>query len=215
MFQIHNNNSMTIKLAPFDTLIFDFGGVIFDIDPDRSAKAFANLIGPAKLNEIEATGLLWEYEKGNIDTPTFYTSFCSQAGADIPFEVFNRAWCAMLVGYQRKRIEYLRWLQKSHRLIMLSNTNQMHYNHFSGKLQTEYGVTFQQLFHHVYLSYQMRLIKPDTAIYRKVLVEQNLMPEKTLFIEDSRANADAAKTLGIETLVIPRNGSFYTFFDAE
>jgi putative hydrolase of the HAD superfamily len=58
----------------------------------------------------------------------------------------------------------------------------------------------------------MGLIKPDIEIFRQVLIEQQLDPEKTLFIEDTRENADAATSLGIETLVIPRNGNFYDYF---
>lgn len=204
---------MLVNLSNYNTIIFDFGGVIFDIDPGRTELALSRLANNTALQQFKKSTAPDMFEMGKITATEFYNKFCQITQTQVGYNVFIRAWNAMLIDYKPKRIERLRLLAKTHKLIMLSNTNELHYAHFSEKLQSMYSVTFEQLFSSVYLSYKMGLLKPQRQIFATVLVEQNLMPEKTLFIEDTRENADAAKKLGIDTLVIPRNGNFYDYFD--
>jgi HAD superfamily hydrolase (TIGR01509 family) len=204
-----------VNLNQFDTIIFDFGGVIFDIDPERTKSAFMKLYGKEKFNQVMESGLLWEFEKGEFTKEQLFEKIETITGISIDEEIFLRAWNAMLVDYKPKRIERIRLLAKSHKLLLLSNTNELHYEFFSNKLMHEYGVAFTDLFSKVYLSHEMGLIKPNLEIFKQVLIEQNLNPEKTLFIEDTKENAEAASKVGIETLLIPRNGNFYNYFILE
>jgi FMN phosphatase YigB (HAD superfamily) len=203
---------MQVNLTHYDALIFDFGGVILDIDPDRTWNAFAKYATRESIQQVIGSGLLQEFEKGFFSHQKLRQKINELLGTQIAEEPFNRAWNSMLVDYKPKRIERIQWLKKTHRLFLLSNTNVLHFNFFKAKLIKEYGISFNDLFHHTYVSHEMGLIKPDAQIFRQVLIEQNLNPEKTLFIEDTRENADAAAKLGIQTLVIPRNGNFYDYF---
>jgi len=203
---------MKVDLTQFDTIIFDLGGVILDINPERTRKAFLKLVSIEKVDEVFANKILVDFEKGLITQTELRRGIEKITSVKIDEVVFNRAFTAMLIGYMPKRIERIQLLRKSHKLFMLSNTNEIHYSFFSNKLKKEYGISFSNLFQHVYLSHKMGLLKPDLEIYKRVLIEQNLNPEKTLFIEDTKENADAAKKVGIETLVIPRNGNFYDYF---
>jgi putative hydrolase of the HAD superfamily len=49
-------------------------------------------------------------------------------------------------------------------------------------------------------SYQLRMAKPDPAIYRRVLEQLGTQPEETLFIDDKLVNIEAARGLGIRAL---------------
>lgn len=203
---------MNIDLSEFDTIIFDFGGVILDIDPQRTINSFLSLAKNSSLDSVYESGIIDEFEKGQISAEILRSKLGKLLDINITNEVFDRAWCAILMDFKRKRIERIQWLKNTHQLILLSNTNEIHFNHFSAKLKDEYGLLFSDLFSSVYLSYEMGLLKPDKEIFRQVLIKENLNPEKTLFIEDTVENAEAAKQLGIETLIIPRNGSFYDYF---
>jgi putative hydrolase of the HAD superfamily len=46
-------------------------------------------------------------------------------------------------------------------------------------------------------SYQLKMAKPDPAIYRHVLKELGTRPEETLFIDDRPVNIDTANAMGI------------------
>jgi len=56
--------------------------------------------------------------------------------------------------------------------------------------------TFFKLFNGLVLSYQENLIKPEPAIYELVCQRFGLVPARTIFIDDSLANVQAARALG-------------------
>ncbi len=203
---------MKIDLTKYDTLIFDFGGVILDINPDKTWNAFEKLISQKQIQQIRDSGLLESFEKGALESSELLAQINTRINTNLDFDLFLAAWNAMLLDYKPDRMEIIKQLKQTHRLFLLSNTNRLHYNFFSTKLKSEFGIGFSDLFEKTYVSHEMGLIKPDLEIYKKVLQEQKLIPERTLFIEDTQVNADAAQELGISTLVIPRNGSFYDYF---
>lgn len=203
---------MMVQLSNFDTIIFDFGGVILDIDPDLSRRRFAKMLGVEKALKLETEQLPQLYESGRINRTEFIARINQIAGIHITEDEIISAWNAMLLNYKPTRIEWIKHLHKTHRLLLLSNTNDAHFEYFHNKLITEYGVTFYHLFDHVYLSHEMGLLKPSHEIFNTVIAEQQLNPQRTLFIEDTARNVAAAQEVGLQTLLIPRNGEFYKFF---
>lgn len=201
-----------VNLSDFDTIIFDFGGVILDINPNLTRAAFAKLYGAEMASTLEAS-LMQSYEKGELSTAEFIDAIGKMTGKACPANEIMDAWCAMLLNYKDARIEWIKRLRKTHKLLMLSNTNDSHFEYFHSKLQREFGVTFYDLFDHVYLSHVMHLLKPSHEIFQAVIDEQKLDPSRTLFIEDTEKNAVSAQEVGLKTLVIPRNGNFYEFFE--
>lgn len=201
-----------IKLSDYDTIIFDFGGVILDINPDLSRHKFAVMLGVENARRLEEEQVPQLYESGRMTRGEFIAKINQIGGTNYSEEEILNAWNAMLLAYQKPRIEWIKRLRNTHKLLMLSNTNESHFEYFHNKLIAEYGVTFYQLFDHVYLSHEMGLLKPSLEIFQKVIDEQQLNPLRTLFIEDTQRNADAARQVGLQTLLIPRNGNFYEFF---
>ncbi len=201
-----------VRLSDFDTIIFDFGGVILDIDPDLSRRRFAEMLGIKNARKLEAEQLPQLYEKGLISRAEFVSRINQIAGTQLFADEILAAWNAMLLNYKPARIEWIKRLHTTHRLLLLSNTNDSHFEYFHNKLIAEYGVTFYQLFDHVYLSHEMGMLKPSHEIYETVIAEQQLNLQRTLFIEDTARNVEGAQEVGLQTLLIPRNGEFYEFF---
>ena len=201
-----------VRLSDFDTIIFDFGGVILDIDPDLSRRRFAEMLGIENARKLEAEQLPQLYEKGLISRAEFVSRINQIAGTQLSADEILSAWNAMLLNYKPARIEWIKRLHTTHRLLLLSNTNDSHFEFFHNKLIAEYGVTFYQLFDHVYLSHEMGMLKPSHEIYETVIAEQQLNLQRTLFIEDTARNVAGAQEVGLQTLLIPRNGEFYEFF---
>lgn len=56
-----------------------------------------------------------------------------------------------------------------------------------------------EIFDHIYYSWQTGLVKPDPRCFQKVLEENNLQPEECLYFDDSQANVDSATNLGIKS----------------
>ena len=55
------------------------------------------------------------------------------------------------------------------------------------------------------VSSDVKMIKPNPAIYEYILKTYNLNPEESIFIDDVEANVEAAKAAGINGFVFQNN----------
>ena len=87
----------------------------------------------------------------------------------------------------------------------MSNTNEIHYDLYVRDLQLRFGYNeFDELFNKSYFSFAEHLEKPDPRFFELILDHEHLLPEETLFIDDTAANIKVAKSLGINTYHISR-----------
>jgi len=56
-------------------------------------------------------------------------------------------------------------------------------------------------FEHVYLSHIVGIRKPDPLIFKHVLTELKAKADETIFIDDTVENVEAAKKIGIHTIL--------------
>ena len=54
-------------------------------------------------------------------------------------------------------------------------------------------------FNKIYFSYETKVRKPDEAVFNLILKQNNLKPNKTLFVDDTLEHIEVAKGLGINT----------------
>ena len=48
----------------------------------------------------------------------------------------------------------------------------------------------------------MGLNKPDPEIFQRVIEENNLNPQETLFLDDCQANLSGAEIVGLKTMLV-------------
>jgi putative hydrolase of the HAD superfamily len=85
---------------------------------------------------------------------------------------------------------------------VLSNTNPFIQSWARSPEFTSKGKALDNYFDMLFLSYRMGASKPGEEIYRKMLLEGNMNPQETLFIDDSAKNIEAARKVGINTLKV-------------
>ena len=90
-------------------------------------------------------------------------------------------------------------LRKKYVVYLLSNTNEIHWQWSCLHAFRYKAFRAEDFFEHIYLSYEMKMAKPDADIFQKVLDETGILPNETLFIDDSEANCRTAEALGIST----------------
>lgn len=187
----------------FDALIFDLGGVILNIDPQRTSEAFR------KLGLDDALGnygysyhhrMFYELERGNSSPETFRNHVRELLGKALDDVTIDSAWNAMILDIPADRIEYIYSLKKTYRIFLLSNTNEIHRRLFCHNFELNFGYALSGLFEKCYYSHQMGMRKPDPEIFKQLLTEQKLSPGKCLFIDDSAENIDSAERVGISGL---------------
>ena len=191
--------------ASLKNLIFDFGGVICDLDIQRTIEKFKEFGLPREEFRGDQTEqdrqfemLVESYETGATTSPQFRESIRKHYLSAPTDTVIDFAWNALLAGIPEPRIRLLEELRKSYRIFLLSNSNEIHYNSFRDDLQKQYGYTnFDELFEKAYFSYNLHLRKPDPKIFKLVLAENNLTPNETLFIDDTLMHIESAARSGI------------------
>lgn len=178
------------------TIIFDFGDIFINLDKPATLRELKkNEINDLSENILNRN---LEYEKGLITSTEFLKYYTAEYDHLSEKEIIN-SWNAILVDFPEYRFEFIKNLsaEKKFKLILLSNTNEIHIQWVKGNVP--FFEEFKNCFDAFYLSHEINYRKPDTEIYNFVLDQHQLKPEETLFIDDTKENTDAAEKLGIHT----------------
>lgn len=194
------DNSMDKKIR---NLIFDFGGVLVDLDKQQTVKSFAELGIDVQehIRDYVQGGPFALFESGAATPQDFLNILRQMSSAEEKptDEQIAEAWNRMLVRIPERRLQALKQLREHYRIFLLSNTNLIHWDYSVRHLFTVQGCRAEDYFDHIYLSYDLKLLKPGKEIFQEVLRRERLEASETLFIDDSSANCAAASALGIQT----------------
>lgn len=181
----------------YNTIIFDFGGVLYNIDYHATTRALAKLSTKPDLfdsmPQMKILDLPCEFEKGNISTGEFRDFLRTEYAIQGTDEMIDRAWNAMLLGIKPESYDFINSLRSKYKLALLSNTNTIHYNYFISECKELLG-----LFDSVILSYNTGMRKPDKEIYDYTLEIINAKATESLFIDDAEVNLKGAEKAGLD-----------------
>ena len=204
-----------MKRKGIKNLIVDFGGVLIDLDRQRCLENFRKL----GLPDVEHTLDLYhqqdffqQYEKGLISSADFRNVIREKIGKDIDDARIDAAWNSFLVSIPTYKLDLLLALRKDYVVYLLSNTNEIHW-----KWSCEHAFPYktfrvEDYFEHIFLSYEMKMVKPNEEIFRKMLADGEMVPTETLLIDDGEANVAAASALGIHSYLAHRAEDFRSLF---
>ena len=178
-------------------IIFDFGDVFINLDKKAT---FENLkeLGVKKLSS-EMLEVTKQYEMGMLTTQEFLNKFKIFFPFISELE-FKNAWNSMLLDFPTYRLSFIKSLAKSKkfRIFLLSNTNDMHISWIKKNWGSKLFSEFKNCFEKFYLSHELHLRKPNKDIYEFIMGSNKLLPDETLFIDDTLENTIVPKSLGIK-----------------
>lgn len=185
------------KPGEIKTIVFDFGNVILDLDIPHCIGEFVKL-GARPENTSEKDPLFERQERGEYPRESFFAALRSRAPEGCPEvtdEQLAAAWNSILhKPADPRRVALLNQLRADgYRLILLSNTNDIHREFFFNKFFEEMGVELDKFFDKTFFSDKLRCRKPEPLIYKIVTEEARLVPATTLFIDDKAENTAAAE----------------------
>lgn len=197
-----------------ENIIFDFGGVIFDIDHNLSKQAFQEL-GLKNFDQIYGhlvqTTVFEQIEKGEISEPEFRTAIRNILPHSVSDDQIDDAWCALIVGFDKNKIDLIENLGKNYRIFLLSNSNIIHYKRFI-KILNAYK-DFRGLFTDVWFSHEKGQRKPDIDFYSNLLKTHQMEAKNCLFIDDLWVNISAAQSIGIQTHFLDNGQNILDLFE--
>jgi putative hydrolase of the HAD superfamily len=179
-----------------DTIIFDFGNIFINLDEVAYEKGFKE-IGIDIHSEAFIT-ISKTYERGKIDELEFIQKLIPLCNTD-DLLVIRNTWNSILLDFPLRRLEFAQMIGSQFQLFLLSNTNATHIDKFEHKEGQSFARDFYSCFEKVYFSFEIGKIKPDESIYRYVINNHNLIPKKTLFVDDKIENIEGAKLAGLQT----------------
>ena len=192
-------------------LLFDFGGVLVDLDKQRCIEAFDRLgfdIRPC-LGTYRQGGVFSLLERGAIGVPEFCDEIRRMAGNPALTDAsIAAAWEQYLVGVPPERLEKLQALRRTYHVCLLSNTNIIHWKQSLRDFFNYKGLGINDFFEEVFLSYELGVEKPAPEIFHIVAERLGAQPEDILFLDDSDVNCQAARDCGLQAMLAPAGGGW-------
>jgi glucose-1-phosphatase len=205
-----------MNMKETEAIIFDLGGVILNIDFSMTQKALERLglkDAGKHFGKYTQEGFFDQLDRGEITENTLFDEIRKLLPEPAPDYLLRDAWNAMILDFPSQRILLLEKVKARYRTFLLSNTNAVHFP-FYNRLIQDMGVdSLESLFHHTYLSFREGMRKPEPEFFLKLLKEQGLQPETTVFIDDTEMHVEAAVSLGIKTIHLKEGMDVCDLFD--
>lgn len=199
-----------LRTTGIKAVIFDLGRVIVPFDFDRGYTRLSALcsLGVKEIRDrIGRTGLVQQFETGLVEPQEFVAGIGVALGISLSVEEFSVIWNSIFLPETLIPEQMLIALKRRYRLLLLSNTNMLH---FAG-LEAEYPLL--RHFHEHVLSFRVKMMKPDAGIYRHAAEAAGCAPDACLFIDDLPENVDGARQAGMQALLFRSREELERDFD--
>jgi FMN phosphatase YigB (HAD superfamily) len=177
-------------------IIFDLGKVLVPFDfmlGYRELERHCPYPIPEIRRRIAACGLVERLEKGLIEPRDFVAQLSAALDLEIDYGEFCRIWGSIFSG-QLIPDQVLKSLAARYHLLLLSNTNQIHFQ----AIRDKYG--FLVHFHHLVLSFEVHSMKPEPQIFRAAIERAGCRPEECFYTDDIESFVVAAREQGLDSV---------------
>lgn len=204
------------SLGTFEAIIFDFGKVLLDVDYEITIRAFKDLgckDFEKHYQHLSQTKIFDQFETGKISGKKFCEKIRENFAIIETDETISNCWNAMLGNLTLETFQFIQKLSTKFPIFLLSNTNILHEESFTRKLNQVYGEgEFFGLFTKIYLSHKIGMRKPNRDIFEKVLFENKLIANRTLFLDDSPQHIAGAASVGLKTILVEDGKTALDYF---
>jgi len=186
-----------------NALLFDLGGVIVDLDYNKTIEAFEAIgLEDAEhlYNQFNQSKIFDEFEIGSISREEFMGLLQEKIPQKVSQSKIKEAWNAMILGFEKSKLEQIKRYSEKIPCYLLSNTNEIHLEYIQTLMQEVPFKNLELLFTKCYYSHIIGRRKPHRETFEWVLNDMRSSPEEVLFIEDSPQHIRGAEKAKIKTL---------------
>ena len=179
------------------TVIFDLGKVLIPFDFARGYRALeqhCNCPAPEIRQRIASTDLVPRFETGLVAPRDFVVQLSGILGLAITYDQFCEIWSSIFLPDPIIPEPMLAGLRAQYRLLLLSNTNAIHFE----MIRASYPLI--RHFDDLVLSYEVKAMKPAPAIYQAAIASARCRPEECFFTDDMPAYVEGARRQGIDAV---------------
>lgn len=179
------------------TVIFDLGKVLIPFDFSRGYRAMSELCSyaPEEIpKRIGSTDLVRRFESGQVPPEQFVEQLCAILNVQIEYARFCEIWSSIFLPHTLIPESLLEGLRRRYRLLLLSNTNAIHFQ----MVRDNYPLL--RHFHEYVLSYEVGAMKPSPLIYAAAIAQAHCAPEECFFTDDIAEYVAGARQAGIDAV---------------
>lgn len=181
-----------------DTIIFDIGNVLVDFCWRKVTSGMGLLPDiQRRLEEATVLNQMWnEFDRGLLSEDEILEGFIRNDPEieDVIRRFFFDEYPGLIqkFDYANEWIDYYK--EKGYKIYFLSNFSEKGFREMAKDLD------FVEKGDGAVISYREKLIKPDESIYKVLMERYNVVPEKSVFLDDTKVNTEAAKALGFNVI---------------
>jgi putative hydrolase of the HAD superfamily len=178
-------------------ILFDLGKVLIHFDFQRGYRALEPFCPHSAAEiprRIAGTGLVDRFESGLVEPREFVDEMSRILDLRVDYDRFCEIWSCIFM-HELLPESMLIGLAKRYRLVLLSNTNALHFE----VLRRSYAHMLRH-FHQLVLSYEVRAMKPKPEIFRAAVGAAQCRAEECFYTDDIAAYVEGARKLGIDAV---------------
>ena len=191
-------------------IVFDLGNVLFRFDPKEILDDLfeEDLLKKKIIKDVFKTKIWADLDRGTIS----YNDACriwlnNNPALKDELMLLLESWHKYLTPIEENISFLYRLKSKGKNLYILSNFHEHAFNYITARY------SFFELFDGMVISYQVKLLKPEKEIYNLLIENYNLIPEQTIFVDDSLENVKAAEEVGIKGILYLNSEELYKQLD--
>lgn len=205
--QYPNHKPTTQECKMIDTLVFDYGGFIVNLD-DAAVMSVLDSLGINALKKLlyasKIKSLVHQYINGLVPEEQTLNQMLAYCRKGVTINDMLQVLEPLCGHLPKDRLQLLASLRPRYRVFLLSNINHTLWQKSEAKLR-ECGYAPSDLFDGLFLSYAMHKAKPQMEIYQELTQQTGLDPAHTLYFDDRRENADAGRRFGFQSVFVKTN----------
>ena len=183
-----------------ETLLFDLGGVVIEIDFDRvlwrwetiSALSFAELKSTFHFDTAYQ-----RHERGEIDGADYFAYLRNLLKLDGSDDEIVAGWNAVFVTEIPTVLAAISKARKQFPCYAFTNTNPTHL----AAWQADYPAIFRS-FDKIFISFDLGLRKPERLAFDAIVADIGVAHANILFFDDTRENIAGAEAAGLQTVYV-------------
>lgn len=201
----------------YKNLLLDLGGVILNVDYNKMVEKFKSY-GIKDFDKIYSQAnqveIIDRFEEGKCSIEEFRQGIRDLLKTNLCDKQIDDAWYSMILDLPAERIQLLGMLKLKYKLFLFSNTNELHINYLRDTYSKQFGFDiFNILFNKAYMSNEINRRKPHAESFIWVCNDAKIIPQETLFIEDTLHHIEGAKKMGLNTYWLTEGETLIDLYD--
>lgn len=186
------------KLKQIEGLLFDMGGIVFDIDFERALQTWSNFTR-LSISEIRSRFSMdhtyEKHERGEIIASVYFSHLRQVLELEANDSEIALGWNAIYLEEITETVDYILAVNNTMPCFAFTNSNVIHQTFWEAAYPRAVK-SFQQIF----VSSSLGLRKPERAAFEAISDATGIKLEAMLFFDDTEENVTGARAAGMEAV---------------